>query len=220
LTGLPNRELFLDRLEGVLTFAKADPAIKPTVIVIDLDRFKQVNDSVGIAVGDSILLTLARRLGRLLKPQDTLARLSGDQFALILLSERETERIIALAETLRKGLRAPISFNDRELFLTASMGIALADGEPRRAEEVLKDAELAMYHAKRIGGDRIEVFKPSMRARQSDRVTLESDLRRAPPRGQITHSLPPRVRREDPPGAGVLARTPPGHSQIGRPAPA
>ena len=88
LTGLPNRELFLDRLEAVLSFAKADPAIKPTVIVIDLDRFKQVNDSVGIAVGDSILLTLARRLGRLLKPQDTLARLSGDQFALILLSER------------------------------------------------------------------------------------------------------------------------------------
>src|SRR5262249_33457913 len=157
------------------TFAKADPAIKPTVIVIDLDRFKQVNDSVGIAVGDSILLTLARRLGRLLKPQDTLARLSGDQFALILLSERETERIIALAETLRKGRRGPISFNDRELFLPAWMGIALADGEPRRTEEVLKDAELAMYHAKRIGGDRIEVFKPSMRARQSDRVTLESD---------------------------------------------
>jgi len=71
--------------------------------VIDLDRFKQVNDSVGIAVGDSILLTLARRLGRLLKPQDTLARLSGDQFALILLSEKESERIIAFAETLRKG---------------------------------------------------------------------------------------------------------------------
>ena len=87
LTGLPNRELFLDRLEGVLAFAKADPSIRPTVIVIDLDRFKQVNDSVGIAVGDSILLTLARRLGRLLKPQDTLARLSGDQFALILLFE-------------------------------------------------------------------------------------------------------------------------------------
>ncbi len=90
LTGLPNRELFLDRLEAVLNFAKADPAIKPTVVVIDLDRFKQVNDSVGIAVGDSILLTLARRLGRLLKPQDTLARLSGDQFALILLSEKES----------------------------------------------------------------------------------------------------------------------------------
>ena len=103
----------------------------PTVMVIDLDRFKQVNDSVGIAVGNSILLTLARRLGRLLKPQDTLARLSGDQFALILLSERESERIIAFAETLRKGLRAPITFNDREIFLTASMGIALGDGQPQ-----------------------------------------------------------------------------------------
>ena len=85
LTGLPNRQLFIDRLEAVLAFAKADPAIRATVVVIDLDRFKQVNDSVGIAVGDSILLTLARRLGRLLKPQDTLARLAGDQFAMILL---------------------------------------------------------------------------------------------------------------------------------------
>ena len=87
-------------------------------------------NSVGIAVGDSILLTLARRLGRLLKPQDTLARLSGDQFALILLSEKESERIIAFVETLRRALRAPITFNDREIFLTASMGIALADAQP------------------------------------------------------------------------------------------
>src|SRR6202008_4149353 len=137
LTGLPNRELFLDRLEGVLTFAKADPAIKPTVIVIDLDRFKQVNDSVGIAVGDLILLTLARRLGRLLKPQDTLARLSGDQVGLIILSEKESEKIIAFVETLRRALRAPITFNDREIFLTASMGVALGDGQPHRADEVL-----------------------------------------------------------------------------------
>jgi diguanylate cyclase (GGDEF)-like protein/PAS domain S-box-containing protein len=205
LTGLPNRELFLDRLEGVLAFAKADSAIKPTVMVIDLDRFKQVNDSVGIAVGDSILLTLARRLARLLKPQDTLARLAGDQFGLILLSERETERIIGFAETLRKALRAPVTFNDRELFLTASMGIALGEGEPRRTEEVLKDAELAMYHAKRIGGDRIEVFKPSMRARQSDRVTLETELRRALEREEITILYQPIVRLEDRSVAGFEA---------------
>ncbi len=104
LTGLPNRELFIDRLEGVLAFAKADPTIRLTVVVVDLDRFKQVNDSVGIAVGDSILLTLARRLGRLLKPQDTLARLSGDQFALIIMSEKESDRIIAFVETLRRAL--------------------------------------------------------------------------------------------------------------------
>ena len=220
LTGLPNRELFLDRLEGVLAFAKADPAIKPTVMVIDLDRFKQVNDSVGIAVGDSILLTLARRLGRLLKPQDTLARLAGDQFALILLSERETERIIGFAETLRKGLRAPVTFNDRELFLTASIGMALGDGEPRRTDEVLKDAELAMYHAKRIGGDRIEVFKPSMRARQSDRATLESELRRALEREEITILYQPIVRLEDRSVAGFEAMPRWHHPKVARASPA
>src|SRR5438105_10571848 len=129
LTGLPNRELFLDRLDAALSFARADSTIRPTVMVIDLDRFKQVNDSVGIAVGDSILLTLAPRLGRLLKPQDTLARLAGDQFGLLVLSEREPPRITAFADTIRKTLRAPITFNDREIFLTASMGIALPDGQ-------------------------------------------------------------------------------------------
>ena len=219
LTGLPNRELFLDRLEAVLNFAKADPAIKPTVIVIDLDRFKQVNDSVGIAVGDSILLTLARRLGRLLKPQDTLARLSGDQFALILLSERESERIIAFAETLRKGLRAPITFNDREIFLTASIGLALSDGQPNRTEEVLKDAELAMYHAKRIGGDRMEIFKPSMRARKTDRLTLESELRRALERDEITILYQPIVRLEDRSVAGFEALARWDHPKMGRTSP-
>jgi diguanylate cyclase (GGDEF)-like protein/PAS domain S-box-containing protein len=219
LTGLPNRELFLDRLEGVLAFAKADPAIKPTVIVIDLDRFKQVNDSVGIAVGDSILLTLARRLGRLLKPQDTLCRLSGDQFALILLSERESDRIVAFTETLRKALRAPITFNDREIFLTASMGIALSDGQPRRTEEVLKDAELAMFHAKRIGGDRIELFKPSMRARKTDRLTLESELRRALERDEITILYQPIVRLEDRSVAGFEALARWDHPKMGRTSP-
>jgi diguanylate cyclase (GGDEF)-like protein/PAS domain S-box-containing protein len=219
LTGLPNRELFLDRLESVLAFAKADPSIRPTVLVIDLDRFKQVNDSVGIAVGDSILLTLARRLGRLLKPQDTLARLSGDQFALILLSERESERIIAFAETLRKGLRAPITFNDREIFLTASMGIALVDGQPHRTEEVLKDAELAMFHAKRIGGDRIELFKPSMRARKTDRLTLESELRRALERDEITILYQPIVRLEDRSIAGFEALARWDHPKMGRTSP-
>src|SRR5207248_5168792 len=157
LTGLPNRELFLDRLKAVLGLAKSDAALRPTVLVIDLDRFKQVNDSVGMAVGDSILLTLARRLGRLIKPQDTLARLAGDQFGMILLSERESARITAFAETIRKALRAPITFRDREIFLTASIGLALGGAEPQHAEDVLKDAELAMYHAKRTGGDRIDV---------------------------------------------------------------
>src|SRR5215213_6279067 len=189
-------------------------------MLIDLDRFKQVNDSVGIAVGDSILLTLARRLGRLLKPQDTIARLAGDQFALILLSEKESDRIIQFAETLRRALRAPIAFNDREIFLTASIGLALPDGEPHRTDEVLKDAELAMYHAKRIGGDRIEVFKPSMRARKTDRLTLESELRRALEREEITILYQPIVRLEDRSVAGFEALARWDHPKMGRMSPA
>ena len=220
LTGLPNRQLFLDRFEAVLAFAKSDPAMRPTVMMIDLDRFKQVNDSVGVAVGDSILLTLARRLGRLLKPHDTLARLSGDQFALILLSERDPGRIIAFAETVRRTLRAPITFNDREIFLTASIGLALADQQSNRSEEILKDAELAMYHAKRIGGDRIEVFKTAMRARKTDRLGLESDLRRAIEREEITLLYQPIVRLEDRTVAGFEALARWDHPKMGRLSPA
>ena len=220
LTGLPNRELFIDRLQSVLGLAKADAAIRPTVMVVDLDRFKQVNDSVGMAVGDSILLTLARRLGRLIKPQDTLARLSGDQFGLIVLSERDLARITALAETIRKTLRAPITFRDREIFLTASIGLALADSESQRAEEVLKDAELAMYHAKRGGGDRIDVFKAAMRARKSDRLSIESDLRRALERDEIVILYQPIVRLEDRSIAGFEALARWNHPKLGRLSPA
>ena len=216
LTGLPNRELYLDRLDAALAFARADATIRPTVMVIDLDRFKQVNDSVGMAVGDSILLTLARRLGRLLKPQDTLARLGGDQFGLLILSEREPPRITAFADTIRKTLRAPITFNDREILLTASIGLALADGQPQRKEDVLKDAELAMYHAKRIGGDRIEVFKPAMRTRKSDRLTLETDLRRSIERDEMTLLYQPVVWLEDRSIAGFEALMRWDHPKMGR----
>lgn len=220
LTGLPNRELFMDRLEGALSLGRSDGGIRPTVMVIDIDRFKQVNDSVGIAVGDSILLTLARRLGRLLKPQDTLARVGGDQYALLLLSEREPERITAFADNIRRTLRAPITFNDREILLTASIGLALVSDEAQRKDEFLKDAELAMYHAKRMGGDRIEVFKPAMRARKSDRLTLESELRRALARDEITLLYQPIMRLEDRSVAGFEALMRWDHPRMGRLPPA
>ncbi|MBK5961250.1 sensor domain-containing phosphodiesterase [Rhodoplanes elegans] len=216
LTGLPNRQLFLDRLQGVFAFAKADPAIKPTVVVIDLDRFKQVNDSLGMAVGDSILLTLARRLGRLLKPQDTLARLAGDQFGLILLSEKDSSRAIAFAEAMRKTINAPITFNDREIILTASLGVALHDAQAQRPDEVLKDAELAMYHGKKTGGDRVEIYKPAMRSRKTDRLTLESELRRALEREEITLLYQPIVRLEDRSVAGFEALARWDHPKMGR----
>jgi diguanylate cyclase (GGDEF)-like protein/PAS domain S-box-containing protein len=220
LTGLPNRELFIDRMEAAFGYARADSQIRPSIIVIDLDRFKQVNDSVGMAVGDSILLTIARRLSRLLKPQDTLARLSGDQFAMILLSEREPARIVSFAETIRRALRAPIAFNDREIFLTASMGMALAENQTQRTDEVLKDAELAMYYAKRIGGDRIEVFKPAMRSRKTDRLAMESELRRAIEREEIKVLYQPIVRLEDRAIAGFEALARWDHPKLGRLSPA
>ena len=220
LTGLPNRELFIDRMEAAFGFARAEPQIRPSIVVIDLDRFKQVNDSVGIAVGDSILLTIARRLSRLLKPQDTLSRLAGDQFALIVLSEREPARIVAFAETIRRTLRAPIAFNDREIFLTASIGLALAENHAQRTEEVLKDAELAMYYAKRIGGDRIEIFKPAMRSRKTDRLAMESELRRAIEREEIKVLYQPIVRLEDRAIAGFEALARWDHPKLGRLSPA
>ncbi len=220
LTGLPNRALFLNQLNSVLALGKADPAIKATVMVIDLDRFKQVNDSVGMAVGDSILLTIARRLGRLLKPQDVLARLAGDQFGLVLLSVRDATQITTFGETLRKALRAPIAFNDREIFLTASIGLALGDTQPTRGEDVLTDAELAMYHAKRLGGDRIEVFKPTMRARKMDKLTLEAELKRAIEREQISLQYQPIARLHDRSIAGFQALLRWDHPKLGSQSPA
>ncbi|MDQ8726717.1 EAL domain-containing protein [Bradyrhizobium sp. LHD-71] len=216
LTGLPNRKLFIDRINALASLSKTVPTLRPTVMVIDLDRFKQVNDSVGIAVGDSILLTLARRLTRILKPQDTLARLAGDQFGLILMSETDAAKVTALAETIRKTIRAPIAFNDREIFLTASIGLALADPSATVSDEIIKDAELAMYHSKRIGGDRIDVYKPAMRARKQDRLTIESELRRALEREEITILYQPIVRLEDRAVAGFEALARWDHPKLGR----
>ncbi|NMN57493.1 diguanylate cyclase (GGDEF)-like protein/PAS domain S-box-containing protein [Xanthobacter sp. SG618] len=197
LTGLPNRELFLDRLHQALVTARLDDKVKPTVMVIDLDRFKQLNVQVGMAVADSILLTVARRMTRLLKPQDTLARISGDQFGIILMSERDAERITTFADTLRRSLRAPIAFADREVFVTASIGLVLSGPDQVKRDEVLKDAELAMYYAKRIGGDRIEVFRPAMRQQKIDRVVLEQELREALEKEQISVRYQPIVRLGD-----------------------
>ncbi len=164
-------------------------------------------------------LTLARRLTRILKPQDTLARLAGDQFGLILISEQDPARITAFAETIRKTIRAPIAFNDREIFLTASIGLALSDPQVQLTEEIIKDAELAMYHSKRIGGDRIDVYKPAMRARKTDRLTLESELRRAIERKEITILYQPIVRLEDRSIAGFEALARWDHPKLGRMSP-
>ncbi len=197
LTRLPNRELFLDRIKVAFTSAQADVQKPPAVLVMDIDRFKEIDELVGSAVGDSILLTISRRLSRLLKPQDTLARLLGDQFGLILVSEREATQIVRFAETLRRALRSPIAFNEHEISLTASIGLALADDRSQAFDDVLKNAEVAMHYAKTLGGDRIEIYKPAMRSRKTDKATIESELRHAIERGQIDVLFQPIVRLED-----------------------
>ena len=195
---------------------RAEGAARPSVFILDIDRFKQVNDGFGLAVGDSILLTIARRLARLLKPQDTLARLGGDQFAFLLISESQPERIAAFAESVRRTLRAPITLGEKEIFLTASIGIAMHDGKQDEAEEMVKDAEIGMYHAKRLGGDRIEAFRPALRQHGSDLATLEADLRRALGREEIKVLYQPIVRLEDKTIAGFEALVRWDHPKLGR----
>ncbi len=220
LTGLPNRELFLDRLATAMTRAQAESSARPTVFLIDIDRFRQVNESLGLSVGDSILLTLARRLGRLLKPLDSLARLEGDHFAIILVSEQEPERIAAFADAVRRAIRAAIAFGDREIFLTASVGIAAFERDQREPEELVKDAEVAVTFAKRLGGDRTESFRPSLRVAAADALTLESDLRRALEREEMKVMYQPIVRLDDRSIAGFEALLRWDHPKRGRIAPA
>lgn len=220
LTGLPNRELFFDRLEAALTIGRMDGAVRPTVFSIDLDQFRRVNEAVGVAAGDSILLTLARRLSRLLKPHDTLGRICGDQFAIALLSETTAEAIISLADTIRRALATPVTFGEQEVALTASIGIALYDAQlhPKR-DDMLKDAEIAMVRAKQAGGNRIEAFRPGMRAQRSDRLSLEADLRRALDRNEIKVLFQPVVKLDDRTIAGFQAMLRWDHTGLGRLAP-
>ena len=194
LTGLPNRELFLDRLQGAITRAAEGQSHRPTIIFIDIDRFKKVNDKFGLVIGDSMLLTLGRRLGRHLNPQDTLARLGGDQFAILLISDSDPHIVATLAERVKRALRTPMKINAKEIILTASIGIVVHDGGQSTAQDVLRDGEMAMLRAKRGGADRIEIFNPAMRGEDVSRVPLESELRMALERRQISVLFQPITR--------------------------
>ncbi|WP_235981741.1 EAL domain-containing protein [Methylobrevis albus] len=216
LTGLPNRELFLDRLGAAMTRAQLDGSPRAAVFLIDIDRFRQVNESLGLAVGDSILLTVARRLGRLLQPIDSLARIDGDHFGIILLSEQTPDRVAAFADAVRRAIRAAIAFHEQEVFLTSSIGIAMHDRESRDPLEFLKDAEIATAYAKRLGGDRIETFRPSLRSGANDAFTLESDLRRALEREEMQVFYQPIVRIETREIAGFEALLRWDHPKRGR----
>ena len=221
LTGLPNRELFFDRLNVALRNARATGMQRPSVIAIDLDRFRHVNDAAGLAAGDSVLLTSARRLGRMLNPQDTLARISSDQFAVIILSESVPAAINGMADRIRKTVAMPVTFNDREIVLSVSVGVALADPQQNpKPEDLLKEAEIALSFAKRSGGNRVDTFKASMITQRADGLALEADLRRALERNEISLSFQPIVRLQDRTIAGFESQLRWNHPRLGRLTPA
>ena len=193
LTGLPNRALLIDRLGIVMQRAKLDPKVRPTVFHIDIDKFKSVNSTLGLSVGDSVLLTVARRLQRHLGPFDTLARVGGDQFAIVFVEEQEARELAALAERVRRSLRSPIRIASQEVVMTGSLGIAIYDGEEAAAEDLLKEAEIAMFRAKRGGPDRVEIFRPEMRSDAEEEAGIEGMLRKAIDKGQLKMLFQPIV---------------------------
>jgi len=178
LTGLPNRALFMDRLSHGLTRARRRHE-HVAVLFLDLDRFKIINDTLGHTVGDQLLVEVSNRLGSSLRPGDTVARLGGDEFGLLLedVADAETAELVALR--IEAELAKPLSFEGREVFVTASIGIALSSERLGTPEEVLRDADLAMYHAKAKGKARHEIFDGTMSAPALDRMDLEMDLRSA-----------------------------------------
>lgn len=185
LTGLPNRALFLDRLGVVMTRARTQDQLRPAIILIDIDKFKSVNVKFGLPVGDSLILTIARRLQRHLTGHETLARVGGDQFAILIESERDPAEFAREAERIRRTVRAPIKISGQDIVLTGSIGIAIFDGEEEGQAGLLEEAEIAAHRAKRTGADRIELFRPDMRADREDRRQLENDLRRAVDQNQL-----------------------------------
>ena len=178
LTHLPNRQLFLDRLEQALRRTKRRPGREAAVLFVDLDDFKVVNDSLGHEVGDSLLVKLGERLSRCLRPEDTLARFGGDEFAMVLENVGSTKDAVRVAERIIEELRTPFVFEGRELVLRASIGIVLGDDRTKGPGELLKDADTAMYRAKGEGLGYM-VFEPKMYEQALRRLKLENDMRRA-----------------------------------------
>lgn len=191
LTGLPNRTLFADRVR----MASSRRAARGYAIVyLDLDGFKLVNDTLGHAAGDQVLIEVARRLERLLRAGDTLARLGGDEFAL-LCEEVGDEQVRVIADRVIDTMADPIEVQGRSIMQAASIGIALysADGTPTEPDEMLGDADLAMYRAKAAGKSRYAVFETWMRTGRTDQTGLESELRAGIENDELTVHYQPEL---------------------------
>ncbi|HXT69596.1 MAG TPA: EAL domain-containing protein [Vicinamibacterales bacterium] len=189
LTGLPNRLLFSERINNLL---KADPRQPFAVLFMDVDRFKVINDSLGHAAGDELLSALATRLQHALRATDclarlegepTLARIGGDEFTVLLHGIADVVAASAVAERLRAAAAAPFQVHGREIVTSLSIGVVMSADRYQRADDMIRDADTAMYRAKKLGKARCEVFDTSMLAAAEERLELETDLRRA-----IAHS--------------------------------
>jgi len=179
LTDLPNRALFLDRLKHALTGASRDGGGSVGVLLVDLDDFKAINDSLGHEVGNTLLVDVAERLEGSVRSGDTVARLFGDEFAVLLEEPAGVEEACRAAERVAECLHEPFSLEGREMYVSSSIGIAFGETVEDRPEEVLRHADLAMYVAKSRGKDQYQVYNPSIEHQVATRVDLESDLRKA-----------------------------------------
>jgi diguanylate cyclase (GGDEF)-like protein/PAS domain S-box-containing protein len=184
LTGLPNRALFMDRLGRQMERTRRHPDHQFAVLFLDLDRFKVVNDSLGHGLGDLLLISVAERLRTAMRATDTVARLGGDEFTILLEIDHLADAV-RTAERIQDELRLPFRVGEQEIFTTASIGIALSVTGYERPEDVLRDADIAMYRAKSRGRGIHEVFDKTMHDRAVKLLTFETELRRSIERGEL-----------------------------------
>lgn len=185
LTGLPNRTLLSDRLSLSLARAKRNKEYQFAVLFLDLDRFKLVNDSLGHTLGDQLLVELGRRLALCMRKGDTVARLGGDEFGMLLDGIEDSTDAAYVADRIQEELMSPFELNGHEFLTTTSIGIALSKTGYEGPEDILRDADIAMYRAKANGKARYEVFDVAMHAHAVETLTLERELRRAIERDEI-----------------------------------
>jgi diguanylate cyclase (GGDEF)-like protein len=192
LTGLPNRALFLDLLTQALNLFKSD-YIPRAVLFMDLDQFKVINDSLGHRAGDELLIIAARRLQNCLRPGDTAARLGGDEFIVLLDGVGDVEDAVQVAQRIAKALGAPIKLAGRQMVVSTSMGIALCEDANCEPDDLLRNSDVAMYHAKTEGKARCKIFNADMHAQALRRLELENELRLAIEREELTIYYQPKV---------------------------